>query len=35
MRIEIPIVGEIHRFEKFLTVDEAPQVNLVYSRKVE
>jgi hypothetical protein len=33
VRIEIPIIGEIHRFEKFLTVDEAPAVALTYSRR--
>ena len=34
VRIEIPVVGEIHRFEKFLTVDETPQLSLLYSRKL-
>jgi hypothetical protein len=32
VRIEIPMVGEIHRFEKFLTVEEAPGVTLIYRR---
>lgn len=35
VRIEIPMVGEIHRFEKFLTVEEAPAVSLTYRRNVE
>lgn len=35
VRIEIPITGEIHRFEKFLAVDEAPQLTLTYRKKVE
>ncbi len=35
VRIEIPITGEIHRFEKFLAVDEAPQLTLTYRKKAE
>ena len=35
VRIEIPMIGEIHRFEKFLAVDEAPAVTLTYGRRVE
>ena len=33
VRVEIPITGEIYRFEKFLTVDEAPNVTLIYRRR--
>jgi len=35
VRIEIPITGEIYKFEKFLVVDEAPEMTLVYRRKSE
>lgn len=35
VRIEIPMVGEIHRFEKFLTVEESPAVAISYRRGVE
>lgn len=35
VRIEIPMVGQIYRFEKFLTVEEAPGVTLTYRRSVE
>jgi hypothetical protein len=33
VRIEIPMIGEIHRYEKFLVVDESPEVALTYNRK--
>lgn len=33
VRVEIPIVGNIHRFEKMLLVNEAPQLTLTYNRK--
>jgi hypothetical protein len=33
VRIEVPIAGQIHRFEKMLTVDEAPAVELTYVRR--
>ena len=33
VRIEIPLTGEIHRFEKFLVVDEAPTMTLTYNRR--
>lgn len=33
VRIEIPIVGAIHRFEKMLTVDEMPSVELSYVKR--
>lgn len=33
VRVDIPITGEIHRYEKFLTVDEAPAQTLTYHRK--
>lgn len=33
VRIEIPIVGSIHRFEKMLTVDEMPAVELSYVKR--
>jgi hypothetical protein len=35
VRVEIPISGTIHRFEKFLVVDEQPKMNLLYRRKVD
>jgi len=33
VRIEIPIVGSIHRFEKTLSVDEMPTVELTYVKR--
>lgn len=33
VRVEIPIGGEIARFEKLLCVDEAPSVKITYARK--
>ena len=35
VRIEIPVTGQISRFEKLLVVDEAPEVTLTYRRKVD
>lgn len=35
VRVEIPIAGEITRFEKLLVVDEQPKVTLSFSRKAE
>lgn len=35
VRIEIPLTGEAHRFEKFLTVDEAPALTVTYQRKLQ
>ncbi len=35
VRIEIPITGEMYKFEKFLVVDEAPEMTLTYRRKAE
>jgi len=35
VRVEIPITGEIHRFEKFLVVKELPKMSLMYRRKVD
>ena len=33
VRVEIPVSGEISRFEKLLTVDEAPAMTLIYNRR--
>ena len=30
VRVEMPIVGEIYRFEKFLVIDEAPKTKILY-----
>jgi hypothetical protein len=35
VRIEIPIAGAIHRFEKLLVVGEAPEMTLTYRRQAE
>ncbi|QOV88873.1 hypothetical protein [Humisphaera borealis] len=35
VRVEIPIAGEITRFEKLLLVDEMPKTTVGYSRKLE
>ena len=35
VRIEIPITGEMYKFEKFLVVDEAPEMTLTYRKKAE
>jgi len=35
VRIEIPITGAIQRFQKFLLVNEAPQVTLTYRRRAD
>jgi hypothetical protein len=34
VRVEIPITGQIHRFEKFLVVDEAAEATLTYRRRL-
>jgi hypothetical protein len=35
VRIEIPITGEIYKFEKFLVVDDTPELSVSYRRKTE
>jgi hypothetical protein len=35
VRIEIPITGEIYKFEKFMVVDETPEMSLSFRRKTE
>ena len=35
VRVEIPVTGQISRFEKFLVVDEAPEMTLTYRRKTD
>jgi hypothetical protein len=35
VRIEIPIAGEIYRFEKFLAVEEGAAVTMTYRKKVQ
>ena len=33
VRIELPVAGELFRFEKLLLVDEAPKIKLAYRRR--
>ena len=35
VRVEIPIAGEIHRFEKLLVTEEAPQMTLTFRRALD
>ncbi|HEX8913484.1 MAG TPA: hypothetical protein VF796_14080, partial [Humisphaera sp.] len=35
VRVEIPVVGNLYRYEKLLVVDEPATLNLTYARKVE
>jgi hypothetical protein len=35
VRVEIPVVGAIHRFERLLTVEETPRLSLTYTRRLE
>ncbi len=35
VRIEIPITGELYKFEKFLVVDETPEMTLTYRKKAD
>ena len=35
VRVEIPVTGQMSRFEKFLVVDETPEMTLTYRRKID
>ncbi len=35
VRVEVPITGQVSRFEKLLVVDETPEMTLTYRRKID
>jgi hypothetical protein len=35
VRVEIPFTGTMSRYEKFLVVDEAPEMTVTYRKKTE